>query len=137
MMAKPPSSREGYIDQAVTTFKAIGSPAYPMDEPHFRELVGLAYDRSFHPAGVARQLHAINCSGNRTARLRQLDLPALVVHGTADPLVRPESGRATAASIRGAKLWLIEGMGHDLPPPLHADFAREIDANARRVRGAG
>ena len=133
LMAKPPSSRAGYVEQAVQTFKAIGSPAYPMDEPHFRELVGLSYDRSFDSSGVARQLHAINCSGNRTARLRQLDLPALVVHGTADPLVRASAGRATAASIRGARLWLIEGMGHDLPVALHADFAREIDENARRA----
>jgi pimeloyl-ACP methyl ester carboxylesterase len=137
LMAKPASSREGYIDQAVMTFKVIGSPAYPMDEPRFRALCGLSYDRSFHPAGIARQLHAINCSGNRAARLRRLDLPALIVHGTADPLVRPVAGRATAASIRGAKLWLIEGMGHDLPAALHADFAREIDANARRLGGVG
>jgi len=137
LMAKPPSSRDAYIDQAVKTFKVIGSPAYPMDEPRFRELVGLSYDRSFHPAGVARQLHAISCSGNRTARLRQLDLPALVVHGTADPLIRMSAGRETAASIRGAKLWLIEGMGHDLPAALHEHFADEIDANARRARGVG
>jgi pimeloyl-ACP methyl ester carboxylesterase len=135
LMARPASSREGYIEQAVRTFKIIGSPAYPMDETHFRALCGLSYDRGFHPAGVARQLHAINCSGNRVRGLRALDLPALVVHGTADPLVRPTAGRETAASIRGARLWTIEGMGHDLPAALHEQFADEIDANARRARG--
>jgi pimeloyl-ACP methyl ester carboxylesterase len=99
----------------------------------FRELVGRAYDRSFHPPGVARQLHAINCSGNRTRRLAGLDLPALVIHGTADPLVRPIGGRETARAIPGARLRMIEGMGHDLPPELHDRFVDEIDSNARRA----
>jgi pimeloyl-ACP methyl ester carboxylesterase len=133
LLAKPPSSREGYVEQAVKTFTTIGSPAYPMDEPRFRELIGRAYDRCFHPPGVARQLHAINCSGNRTVRLRGLDLPALVIHGTADPLVRPVGGRETARAIPGARLRMIEGMGHDLPDELHETFAAEIDANAQRA----
>ncbi|MDX6583173.1 MAG: hypothetical protein QOI10_2357 [Solirubrobacterales bacterium] len=132
LMAKPPSSREGYIEQAVKTFKVIGSPAYPMNEPRFRELVGRAYDRCFHPPGVARQLHAINCSGNRTKRLRRLALPAVVIHGTADPLVRPIGGRETARAIRGARMVTIDGMGHDLPPELHERFVDEIDSNALR-----
>jgi pimeloyl-ACP methyl ester carboxylesterase len=133
LMAKPPSSREGYVEQAVRTFKVIGSPAYPMNEERFRELVGRAYDRSFHPPGVARQLHAINCSGNRTRRLRTLDLPALVIHGADDPLVRPVGGRETARAIPGARLRLVPGMGHDLPPELHELLADEIAANARRA----
>ena len=132
LMAKPPSGREGYIEQAVTTFKVIGSPGYPMDEPHFREVVGRAYDRCFHPPGVARQLHAINCSGDRTRALRRLDLPALVVHGTDDPLVRPSGGKATARAIPGARLHLVEGMGHDLPRQLHAELADLIAENALR-----
>ena len=117
------------------TFKVIGSPAYPMDEPRFRELVGLAYDRSFHPGGVARQLHAINCSGNRTAALRRLELPALVIHGTRGPAGAPggRAGRPRSA-IPGARLRMIEGMGHDLPPELHARLRRR-DRRQRAARG--
>ncbi len=132
LMAKPPSSRDGYVEQAVKTFEVIGSPAYPMDEQHFREVVGRAHDRCFHPPGVARQLHAVNCSGDRSRALRGLDLPALVVHGTADPLVRLTGGKATARAIPGARLHLIEGMGHDLPHQLHGELADAIDQNARR-----
>jgi pimeloyl-ACP methyl ester carboxylesterase len=132
LMAKPPSGRDGYVEQAVKTFRVIGSPGYPMDEPRFRELVGRAYDRCFHPPGVARQLHAINCSGDRTRALRKLDVPALVIHGTDDPLVRPVAGRATARAIPGAKLQMVEGMGHDLPRQLHAELADAIADNASR-----
>jgi pimeloyl-ACP methyl ester carboxylesterase len=133
LMAKPPSGRDGYVEQAVKTFKVIGSPGYPMDEPGFRDLVGRAYDRCFHPPGVARQLHAINCSGDRSRALRRLDLPALVIHGTADPLVRPVAGRATARAIPGARLHMVEGMGHDLPRQLHGELADAIHENARRA----
>jgi pimeloyl-ACP methyl ester carboxylesterase len=135
LLARPGRNRAEFIDRAVKTFKVIGSPAYPMDEPRFRELVGVAYDRGHHPAGVARQLHAITASGDRTKALRKLDMPALVLHGTADPLVRPTAGRATARAIPGARLELVEGMGHDLPPDLHERFVEAIDANARRASG--
>jgi pimeloyl-ACP methyl ester carboxylesterase len=133
ILGRPGRTREEFIDRAVKTFKVIGSPAYEMDEPRFRELIGAAYDRGHNPAGVARQLHAITASADRTRRLRQLDLPALVVHGTADPLVRPAAGKATARAIPGARLELIEGMGHDFPPPLYERFVDLIDANARRA----
>jgi pimeloyl-ACP methyl ester carboxylesterase len=133
LLAKPGRTREEFIDRAVKTFKVIGSPAYPMDEPRFRELVAAAYERGHNPAGVARQLHAITTSGDRTKRLRRLALPALVLHGNADPLVRPAAGKATAKAIPDARLELVDGMGHDFPAALHERFAESIDANARRA----
>jgi pimeloyl-ACP methyl ester carboxylesterase len=133
ILGRPGRTREEFIERAIKTFKVIGSPGYPMDEPRFRELVSAAYDRGHNPGGVARQLHAITTSGDRTKRLRRLDLPTLVIHGTADPLVRTAAGKATARAIPGARLELIEGMGHDFPPALYERFADSIDANARRA----
>jgi pimeloyl-ACP methyl ester carboxylesterase len=135
LLSRPRHDRGEFIDRAVKTFKVIGSPAYPMDEPRFRELVSVAYDRGHNPAGVARQLHAITTSGDRTKALRKLDLPTLVLHGTADPLVRPAAGKATARAIPGARLEMVEGMGHDFPPQLHERFVQSIDANARKASG--
>ena len=66
-------------------------------------------------AGTGRQLAAIMASGDRTPRLRSLDVPTTVIHGRADPLVPFRGGRATAAAIPGARLIPIKGMGHDLP----------------------
>lgn len=133
LLSRPGRNRDEFVERAVKTFKVIGSPGYPMDEERFRELVGAAYARGHHPAGVARQLHAITCTGDRTKALRGLELPTLVVHGSADPLVRVAAGRATAKAIPGARFSLIEGMGHDFPPALHERVAEEIDANARRA----
>jgi pimeloyl-ACP methyl ester carboxylesterase len=117
----------------VRVFRIIGSPGYPMDEEHLRELAGTSYDRSHSRAGIARQLHAITASGDRTPALEKLRLPATVLHGSRDPLIRPAAGRATARAIRDSRLRIFDGMGHDLPRALWPDFIEEIAATAARA----
>ncbi len=133
LLAEAPKGRDAYIERIVKTFKVVGSPAYPMDEERFRELGGRMYDRSHNPRGVLRQMHAISASGDRTAALRKLKLPVTVIHGTRDPLVRPSGGRATARAIPGARLRIVEGMGHDLPRALWPTFIGEIADTASRA----
>jgi pimeloyl-ACP methyl ester carboxylesterase len=133
LLSRPLGGRENAIEQAVKTFRLIGSPGYPMDEARLREIAGASYDRGHSQAGVARQLHAISASGDRTEALRRLDVPATVIHGANDLLIRPSGGRATARTIPGARLKLIEGMGHDLPRQLWPTFVEEISANAARA----
>ncbi|HSS05309.1 MAG TPA: alpha/beta hydrolase [Solirubrobacterales bacterium] len=133
LFARPGGGREAAIEQSVRTFRAIGSPAYPMDEARFRERAAISYDRSHDRAGVARQLHAITASGDRTAALSKVRVPSTVLHGARDPLIRPAAGRATARAIRDSRLRLFEGMGHDLPRELWPDFVEEISAVAARA----
>lgn len=133
LLGNPPREREAAIERVVKTFKLIGSPGYPFDEERVRDLAGRSFDRGHNPAGIARQLHAITASGDRTPALRQLELPALVIHGKNDLLVNPSGGRATAKAIPGARLLMIDGMGHDLPRALWPDFAEQIAANAARA----
>jgi pimeloyl-ACP methyl ester carboxylesterase len=132
LLGKTPREREAAIERVVKTFRTIGSPGYPFEEERVREIAGRSFDRGHSEAGIARQLHAITASGDRTARLRELNIPALVIHGKSDPLVNPSGGRATAKAIPGARLKLVEGMGHDLPRALWPDFVEEITANAAR-----
>ncbi|HEX5988700.1 MAG TPA: alpha/beta hydrolase [Solirubrobacterales bacterium] len=133
LLGKPPREREAAIERVIKTFRTIGSPGYPFDEERVREIAGLSFDRGHSEAGIARQLHAITASGDRTPHLRKLDLPALVIHGKNDLLVNPSGGRATAKAIPGARLRMVDGMGHDLPPALWPTFAEEIAANAARA----
>jgi pimeloyl-ACP methyl ester carboxylesterase len=133
MIGNPPRVREAAIERVIKTFKVIGSPGYPFEEERIREIAGRSFDRGHSPAGIARQLHAITASGDRTAALRRLEVPALVIHGKRDRLVNPSGGRATAKAIPGARLKLVDGMGHDLPRALHPDFVEEIAANAARA----
>ncbi len=133
LLGNPPRGREPAIERVVKTFKVIGSPGYPFEEERVREIAGRSFDRGHSEAGIARQLHAITASGDRTPALRKLAVPALVIHGKRDLLVNPSGGRATAKAIPGARLKLIDGMGHDLPRPLWPTFAEEIATNAARA----
>lgn len=132
LFADYPRSREAYIRQVSRTFEVIGSPGFPRDPQRLGDLAGRLWDRSHNPAGVLRQMYAVTASGDRTAALRKLDLPTTVLHGTADRLVRPAGGRATAKAIPGARLRMFKGMGHDLPRQLWPEFVEEIAATAAR-----
>jgi pimeloyl-ACP methyl ester carboxylesterase len=133
LLGRRPEGREQAVERAVKTFDVIGSPGYPLDEERLRDVAGRAYDRGHSAAGVLRQLHAITASGDRTQALRSVDVPAAVIHGKGDPLVRPAGGRATARAIPGANLKMIDGMGHDLPRDLWPTFVEEIAVNAERA----
>ncbi len=130
----PPKGRDQVIERAVRTFQTIGSPAYPFEEDRVREIAAASYDRGHSAAGVARQLHAILASGDRTPALRNLTVPTAVLHGSADVLIRPSGGRATAKAVPNSRLRIFEGMGHDLPPALWPEIVGELAANAARAR---
>lgn len=117
LMSPPPTDRESAMDRAVAGIRVWGSPAF-VDEERIRATAAAAFDRAFHPAGTARQMMAITAGPSRTERLRGVAVPTLVIHGDADTLVDPSGGRRTAEAIAGARLEIVEGMGHDYPPPL-------------------
>ena len=110
-----PTERAAYIEYMLRFTKLVTGSGYPMDEDWTRRKMAASYDRCFCPHGVGRQVIAIMAQNNRKAALASIKIPVLVIHGTDDPLVPVEGGKETAAAIPGARLILIEGMGHDLP----------------------
>ncbi|TIC86326.1 alpha/beta fold hydrolase [Nocardioides sp. GY 10113] len=133
LAARRRGGREEYIATSQRVWSAISSPGYPTDPARLVERAGLTYDRGFTPDGVLRQMLAILTQPDRTAALRTLRTPTLVLHGMADRMVHVSGGRATAAAIRGSELVLVAGMGHDLPPALFGTFASAIRRNADRA----
>jgi pimeloyl-ACP methyl ester carboxylesterase len=132
LMREAPRERERYADHIVKVFETIGSPGYAGQAERIRAHALAAYDRGNSRAGVARQLHAITASGDRTRKLARVSAPTVVIHGTDDPLVRPGGGRGVAQAIPAAHLVMVPGMGHDLPPEVWPLVAGELVANARR-----
>jgi pimeloyl-ACP methyl ester carboxylesterase len=133
LLTPPPVERQAYIDFNVVTMQAIAGSGFPFDEQFIRGISARAYDRGFYPPGVGRQMMAIMTQEDRTSALGSVTVPALVVHGSADPLVPAAHGQATADAIPGAQLLLIEGMGHDLPH-TKGPWPQVIDAIAAHVK---
>ncbi len=133
LLGPAPRSEAEAMDRAEAFYRAVGSRRWGLDVAGVRARAGRAYRRCFYPLGFARQMAAILASGSRLAALRQLSLPALVIHGADDPLILPFGGRRTAAAIPGAALDVIEGMGHDLPEALWPRIIDGIVANCRRA----
>ena len=92
-----------------------------------------SWERGLNPRGVRNQFLAILATGNLTKRLKRVRCPAQVIHGGADPLIRPAGGKASARAIPGARLAILKGMGHDIPPTVQPRIADLIDANCQRV----
>ena len=137
MLRRPARGRDGYIEDHVATYRAIGSKApFDFEEEHKRERAGRCYDRGIDPRGAARQLAAVVTAPDRTPMLGQLHVPATVIHGDADPLVHVSGGRATAKAIPGARLVVLHGMGHDLPRELWPQIIGGIVETATRAKAA-
>ncbi|QUS40921.1 alpha/beta hydrolase [Tardiphaga alba] len=133
-LLKPqPTGYEAFIERFKQTWLFLRVGSFPDDEARDLDRAERTYARGLSPEGVGRQLRAILASGSRKERLAKVTAPTLVIHGKVDPLVHPAAGRDTAASIPGARLMLIDRMGHALPISM---WTTVIDAIARHAHAA-
>jgi pimeloyl-ACP methyl ester carboxylesterase len=122
----PLTDLDGYLDHAVKGSHAIGSPGFPADDAAVRERSLGDFRRCYYPVGFSRQYAAAAASPDRRPKLAGVTAPTVVIHGADDPLVPLEGGRDTAASIPGAELRIVAGMGHDFPPQVFGEIADGI-----------
>ena len=110
----PPTDRDAAVEAALRWSAATGSPEH-RDPDRLAQDVAAAYDRAWRPHGARRQLAAVAAAEPHDEGLRALTVPTLVIHGTEDRVIDPSGGHRTAELVPGARLELIEGLGHDLP----------------------
>ncbi|MGR4863672.1 alpha/beta fold hydrolase [Caulobacter sp. LARHSG274] len=135
LFARPAAADlDSLTDHALRAQIAVQSPAWPVDPAIERPRLRSDIERAYHPAGIARQMAAAIASGDRRRALSAIAVPTVVLHGADDPLVSVEGGRDTAASIPGAELRIIAGLGHDLPDAVHEAFVDAVRTAAARAR---
>jgi pimeloyl-ACP methyl ester carboxylesterase len=127
------STRDAAIEEIVERERNTRSTAYPFDETWVREYAARCHDRAYCPEGILRQVHAAMSLGDRRAQLRALKLPATVIHGRVDRLLKVEAGFELGQLIPDAELHIYPGMGHELPAPLWDEFANIITRTADRA----
>jgi len=134
LLAPAPAERGAYVEHYVNVWRRIWSPGFPFEEENVRKFMEKSYDRCYCPQGMARQNAAIIAGGDRRPKLASIKAPTLVIHGADDPLIPVAGGKDTAESIPGAKLLIVEGMGHDMPQGV---WAQIVDAVAKHTAQAG
>ena len=124
---------EAAIPLSIQAWQVFAGPHFNSEKVGCARFAGRAIERAYRPDGTLRQLAAILADGDRRADLESLDVPTLVIHGDADPLVPPEAGRDTAAAVPGASYVEIEKLGHDLPEPVIGEIVSAITAHIHDV----
>lgn len=136
LLLKPerPDELESIIERNVKVRRALQSPRYPKSDEELRVSAARAVARGgYYPQGVTRQLSAIIMDKDRRPLLKQIRVPALVIHGEADPLVKVDCGIDTAENLSNAQLKIYPGMAHDFPEPLMQPMADLIHDTAQRA----
>ena len=132
MLAQPSNPRD--MNSLLAHYRAlhalIGSPAYRPSEEWLEKRLRLSLGRAYRPQGTARQLMAIIADGDRSPQLARIGAPTLVIHGSADPLVPVAAAHDLVRKIPGARIDVIDGMGHDLPVQLWPRFVGGVAAVA-------
>ena len=125
-----PDGREGDMQLSLMLARAVASTAYPFDEDAAREWIEREIDSG--PRDTRARSRRVGASWHGP-KLRHLRKPVLVLHGEHDPLLRVSAARAIAKSVKGARLVILPGAGHDLPAPLWATITDEIRQFADRA----
>ena len=125
------TTREEAVARHVEQERVCASATYVFDAEWRATLGGLMWDRCYDPGGVVRQREALGDVGLDLDALSTVDVPTLLVHGDADGLISPDGSRELHRTIPGSELWIVDGMGHELPQELWPRFTDRIVANAR------
>ena len=117
--------------------RSVAGPAYPIDAMAVEAAARRDYGRAYSPAGALRQLGAALVQGDRRSELGRVRAATEIIHGADDPLLGVAGARSVAAAIPGARLTVIEGMGHDLPPALLDQLLAAFDRALERASVEG
>jgi len=133
VLAPAPEDRKAFVEHMMNVWRKIWSPGFPFDEKRARTFIEKSYDRSYYPQGAVRQNIALIANGDRRPSLSTIAVPTLVIHGADDPLISVEGGKDTARVIPGARLLIINGMGHDMPKGVWAEIVDTISRHTTQA----
>lgn len=126
------AARGGPVELLVAIYRALSSPGYPFPEQWARETATISHERSPRdPRSAQRQTATARTF--RLPPLSRIRVPALVIAGAGDPLVRVAAGRDVARQIPDATLRVYPGVGHTLPAELWPEIVQELSALAARA----
>ena len=118
-------------DGVVEIYRQLTGSRFPFNEQEFREKLKPVIAHGNNP--FALHGAAVGASPDRTARLHEIEVPALIIHGTEDAILPLDHGIAVADGIKDSKRMIMEGVGHEIPEELLSEIINEIVANIKRA----
>lgn len=122
-----PHERAEAVELVVDMWRWAWGGTYPFEEPWVRERAEFAFDRSYRPSGVARNLAAAIPIGLWDSQ-RNITCPTLVMHGGEDPCCPLDHGHAIADRIPHSEMWEVPGMGHCMHRELWPEMTDRLKA---------
>lgn len=133
LLEPAPTDRAAAVDYSVRVRQLWGTSDH-FDADWTRDYFERSADRADIRGGSTRQMAAVLSAPHREDELRDLRVPTLVLHGTADPLIAATGSERLADLIPGAELVLLDAMAHDLPPHYWAPVIESVTQLAIRAR---
>ncbi len=127
LFAPPPVDHVEKVAWLVELDRLFVGTRYPFDETAATLVADADVTRCWFPE--TGHGPAVNSSPSRLDRLGDIGVRTLVVHGTVDPVFPVEHGIALAEGIPGADLWLVEGLGHEVPDACLAELLPKVLAH--------
>ena len=118
-------------DGVVEIYRQLTGSRFPFNEKDFREKLKPVIEHGNNP--FALHGAAVGASPDRSSRLHEINVPALIIHGTEDAILPLDHGIAVADGITDSKRMIMEGVGHEIPEEMLPEIINEIVANIRRA----
>lgn len=116
------ATKKQRIERTIRLVSTIGMKNYNYDTKEFRKEVGKTIDRSHDDSGFLRQMTAILATKDRIKKVKDINLPTLIIHGHNDPLIKPINGYHTNKLIKNSTLIMINDMGHLIEEEIFNQF---------------
>ncbi|MFD6076675.1 alpha/beta fold hydrolase [Streptomyces hydrogenans] len=124
---------EAELDHRVAHWRALAGDALPFDADWFRAQERRIVAHTGHHRPPTAHARADASGLLRTEELAAARVPTLVISAPAEPVAPPPHAEHLAQVIPGARLAVVPGMGHALPPEVHGPLAGEILRHTERA----
>ncbi|MBY0461603.1 MAG: alpha/beta fold hydrolase [Alphaproteobacteria bacterium] len=111
------SNPEVWMDKSLKTVQIFNGDQAPFDEEEYRKTLKLAFERMNPSVPIKTPHNHALASGFGPTQFaaHKIKCPALIIHGSNDPIIPVDHAHATAKAIEHSEKFIIEGMGHARP----------------------
>lgn len=122
---KIPQNEDELIEYTISQWRVTNKSSRPKDLEHIRNMIKLDIERATNYASRINHSYA-QVTGDELGRIAEIQIPALIIHGTEDVVIPYIHGEMLAGTIPDSVFYTMEGAGHELHPQDYIPVAKQI-----------